>query len=148
LLTETLPSPKEFKDAIASLSPEQQRFCKAFRSMQLGSTLFGVCVVQIKPQLEKVLNLPPDALIKEILLTQDLMKLFIEYQIPSDLLSYDALASKEGDWNDLKAANEISISEKVSAVRKNVAGMMTMINEEKQKQIDEEVNNINYNFSY
>lgn len=37
LLLETLPTPKEFKDAIESLSPEQQRFCKAFRSMQLGT---------------------------------------------------------------------------------------------------------------
>ena len=37
LLLETLPTPKEFKDAIQSLSPEQQRFCKAFRSMQLGT---------------------------------------------------------------------------------------------------------------
>lgn len=36
LLLETVPTPKEFKDAIASLSPEQQRFCKSFRSMQLG----------------------------------------------------------------------------------------------------------------
>ena len=35
----TIPSPKEFKDAIESLSPEQQRFAKAFRSMQLASTL-------------------------------------------------------------------------------------------------------------
>merc|ERR1719502_2174998 len=53
----TIPTPKEFKDAIESLSPEQQNFAKAFRSMQLESTLFGVLVVQIKPQLEKVLNL-------------------------------------------------------------------------------------------
>jgi hypothetical protein len=36
LLLETIPTPTEFKDAIQSLSPEQQRFCKAFRSMQLG----------------------------------------------------------------------------------------------------------------
>lgn len=41
LLLETIPTPKEFKDAIASLSPEQQRFCKAFRSMQLGM-LFNI----------------------------------------------------------------------------------------------------------
>ncbi len=34
------------------------------------STLFGVCVLQIKPQLEKLLNLPNDALTKEIALTQ------------------------------------------------------------------------------
>ena len=31
-----------------SLSPEQQAFAKAFRAMQLESTLFGVLVVQIK----------------------------------------------------------------------------------------------------
>merc|ERR1719502_101226 len=53
----TIPTPKEFKDAIESLSPQQQDFARAFRSMQLESTLFGVLVVQIKPQLEKVLNL-------------------------------------------------------------------------------------------
>ena len=57
--------------------------------MQLSSTLFAIAVVQIKPQLEKLLNLPNDSLTKEIQLTQDLMKLFIKYQIPSDLISYD-----------------------------------------------------------
>lgn len=36
LLLETIPTAKEFKDAIESLSPEQQDFCRAFRSMQLG----------------------------------------------------------------------------------------------------------------
>ncbi len=36
----------------------------------VASTLFGVCVLQIKPQLEKLLNLPNDALTKEIALTQ------------------------------------------------------------------------------
>ncbi len=35
LLLETIPTPKEFRDAIESLSPEQQRFAKAFRAMQL-----------------------------------------------------------------------------------------------------------------
>lgn len=76
------------------------RFAKAFRSMQLSSTLFGIAVIQIKPQLEKVLNvrlpvlptltcqLPADSLTKELELTQDLLKLFMKYQIPSDLLSY------------------------------------------------------------
>jgi hypothetical protein len=81
LLLEPLPTPGEFRDAIASLSPEQQRFAKAFRAMQLESTLFAVCVVQIKPQLERLLCLPPGALTKEIQLTQQLMELFIEYQV-------------------------------------------------------------------
>jgi hypothetical protein len=64
--------------------------------------------VQIKPQLEKLLNLKDDSLTKglekgkkilffidllcvEIRLTQSLLKLFIEYQIPSDLLTYSGL---------------------------------------------------------
>ena len=99
LLLETIPTAQEFKDAIESLSPEQQRFAKAFRGMQLESTLFGVCVVQIKPQLERLLRLPDDSLTKEIKLTQDLLSLFIEYHIPSDQLSFDgpenALASEK-----------------------------------------------------
>jgi hypothetical protein len=53
LLLETIPTPKEFKDAIESLSPEQQRFAKLFRTMQLNSTLFGMVILQIKPQLER-----------------------------------------------------------------------------------------------
>ena len=89
LMLEEIPTPKQFRDAIESLSPEQQRFAKAFRGMQLESTLFGVCVIQIKPQLEKLLKLPPDSLTKEIKLTQELLGLFTEFQIPSDLLSYD-----------------------------------------------------------
>ena len=48
-----------------------------------------MCIIQLKPQLEKLLNLPDDSLTKEIKLTQDLMEMFITYQIPSDLLSYD-----------------------------------------------------------
>jgi hypothetical protein len=52
---------------IESLSPEQQRFAQAIRSMQLASTLFGIVVIQIKPQLEKLLRLPHDSLTKGIL---------------------------------------------------------------------------------
>lgn len=70
LLLETIPTPKEFRDAIESLSPEQRRFATAFRAMQLESTLFGVAVIQVKPLLEEVLNLPHDALTKEIQLSQ------------------------------------------------------------------------------
>lgn len=89
LFLEQIPSPKEFRDAIESMSPEQQRFCKMYRSMQLSHSLFGLVVLQVKPQLEKLLNLPVDALTKEIRLTQKLLDLLQTYQIPSDLLSYD-----------------------------------------------------------
>eukprot|EP00961_Rhodomonas_salina_P173829 2344355-Rhodomonas_salina.1 len=80
----TIPTPKEFKDAIESLSDEQREFCKAWRAMQLESTLFAVCVIQIKPLLERVLNLPPQSLSKEIKLTQALTELFIKCQIAPD----------------------------------------------------------------
>ncbi len=121
---ETIPSAKEFKDAIESLSPEQQRFAKAFRSMQLESTLFGVCVIQIKPQLERVLNLPPDSLTKEIQLTQDLMELFLTYQIPSDLLSYDG-------------ETLTSVKEKLNRVKENVKAIRDMINAAKERELEE-----------
>jgi hypothetical protein len=125
LMVEQIPTPKEFRDAIESLSPEQQRFAKAFRGMQLESTLFGVCVIQIKPQLEKLLKLPPDSLTKEIKMTQELLSLFIEYQIPSDLLSYDG-------------PNEASPEEKLGRVKEYIGRMQEMIDLSKKREIEQE----------
>lgn len=119
---ETIPTPKEFRDAIESLSPEQQRFAKAFRAMQLSSTLFGILVIQVKPQLEKVLKIPPFSLTKEIKLTQELLELFITYQIPSDLLSYDGTSVEK--------------SAALNRVNENVRKLFTMINEEKNKELE------------
>ena len=59
-------------------------------------------VIRIKPQLEKVLRLVPDSLTKEIKLTQDLMELFIESQIPSDLLSYRGLVDVDSASRDVR----------------------------------------------
>jgi hypothetical protein len=42
--------------------------------------MLGICIVQLKPQLEVFLGLPEEALTKEIKLTQDLMSLFVGYQ--------------------------------------------------------------------
>lgn len=125
LLLEQIPTPKEFRDAIESLSPEQQRFARAFRGMQLESTLFGVCVIQIKPQLEKLLKLPPDSLTKEIKMTQELLDLFIEYQIPSDLLSYDGLADATTD-------------DKLARVKQYIARMYEMIELSKARELEQE----------
>ena len=125
LLTTILPSAVEFKDAIATLSPEQQAFAKAFRAMQLGSSVFGVCVVQLKPQLERLLNLPDGALTKEIQLTQDLMSLFVDYQIPSDLLSYDE-------------DPDMGTRAKVEAVKGHVEAVLQVIEKAKAKQLEEE----------
>jgi hypothetical protein len=120
LLTEVLPSAKDFKDAISSLSPEQQEFCKAFRAMQLESSVFGVAVIQLKPQLEKLLGLIPGSLTKEIQLTQDLMALFIDYQIPSDLLSFDG-------------PDDASRMDRLSAVKEHVKAVLDVISSEKEK---------------
>ncbi|KAI9098575.1 hypothetical protein DFS34DRAFT_618003 [Phlyctochytrium arcticum] len=120
---DTIPTPKDFRDAIESLSPEQQRFAKAMRSLQLESTLFGLCVIEIKPQLEKVLNLPPDALTKEIGLTRDLMNMFIKYQIPGDLMSFDGEA-------------EASRADKLAVVKAYVARLKETIKESGQEDLD------------
>jgi hypothetical protein len=125
LMTTVLPSAKEFKDAIKSLSPEQQDFARAFRSMQLESSVFGICVIQIKPQLEKLLGLPADGLTKEIQLTQDIMALFVEYQVPSDLMTFDG---------DPGASN----AEKVSVVRGHVDAVLKVIDDSKKRQLKEE----------
>ena len=122
LIANVLPSAKAFKDAIASLSPEQQEFARAFRSMQLETSVFGVCVIQLKPQFEKLLQLPQHSLSKEIQLTQDLMSLFIEYQIPSDLLSFDG-------------SEDLPIAEKIEAVRDHVGAVLTIIDSQKKAQL-------------
>eukprot|EP01082_Thalassiosira_pseudonana_P012433 g11301.t1 g11301 contig5:555219-557969(+) len=122
LLLDELPTAREFKDAIKSLSPEQQRFAKAYRSMQLASSVFGVSIIQIKPQLESLLGLPTNALDKEMKLTQDLMELFIEYQVPSDLLSFDG----EGT---------VCTDQKLSNVRGHVQAVLDIIAGEKEKQL-------------
>ena len=92
--------------------------------MQLESTLFGVCIVQIKPQMEAVLKLPDDSLTKEIRLTQDLLELFIKYNIPSDLLTYDGEA-------------HVPVARKIEAVKGYVKEMYEMINAKKQTEMDE-----------
>ncbi|KAJ9471594.1 hypothetical protein DIPPA_28425 [Diplonema papillatum] len=130
LMLDEIPSAQEFRDAIESLSPEQQRFAKAYRSMQLESTLFAVCIVQIKPQLEKVLDLPYDSLTKEIQLTQRLLELFIEYHIPPDLVSFQCDSMEDPD--------EIPAAKKVEAVKAHVDAMFAMIKDSKQKELDEQ----------
>ena len=119
---------QEFKDAIESLSPEQKRFATAVRSMQLESSVFGVCVVQLKPQLEALLGLDDDALTKEIKLTQDLLSLFIDYQIPSDLLTFD----------DREGSGAATPSEKVEAVKGHVAAVQEMLAAARAAEIAEE----------
>ena len=53
LLLEVLPSAKAFQKATQSLSPEQHAFCKAYRALQLESSLLGVVVIPLQPQLQK-----------------------------------------------------------------------------------------------
>jgi len=120
-----IPTQSEFDAAIESLSPEQQRFAQQYRSMQLASSLFGVCILQIKPQLEKLLKLPEDSLTKEIKLTQDLMELFIKYQIPSDLISYAGNPASSDDT-------------KVNTVKSHVKAMQDMIQFSRTKELEEQ----------
>jgi len=122
----TIPAPKEFKDAIQSLSPEQRAFAQAYRAMQLESTLFGVLVIQIKPPMERLLGLPEGALSQELKLTQDLMELFITYQIPSDLLVYSGDPAAPPEY-------------KVEAVRHNVTAMQNVFKEGIRAEVEEAI---------
>jgi hypothetical protein len=124
LLLNELPTAKEFKDAIKSLSPEQQAFAKAYRSMQLQSSVFGCAIIQIKPQLEVLLGIPKNALDKEMNLTQNLMELFTEYQVPSDLLSYNG------------RSEDVALEDKLANVKQNVKAVTDVIAEEKKKQME------------
>ena len=131
----TIPTPKEFKDATRSLSQRQQAFAKMFRGMQLASTLFGVLVIQIKPALEQILNLPPDSLTKEIRLTQDLMELFIDYQIPTDLLKHESV---DAGTPDVEAVGPLA------SVKAHVASIRSMISEAKRKEVEDEEQKLQY----
>lgn len=121
---ETIPPPKEFKDKISSISPEQQRFAKAIRNYQLAGSLFGILVIHIKPQLEKLLKVPQDGLIKEIALTQELMELFIKYNIPSDLLGFGGKPFLPSNY-------------KIEEVKRHVEEMNDMVAETKERELKE-----------
>jgi hypothetical protein len=142
LSLDTIPNAQQFRDAIESLSPKQQRFARAYRAMQLESTLFGVVILQIKPQLEKVLNLYADSLTKEIALTRDLMELFIEYQIPTDLLSVDVSDLNKRIYSESSSTNMNNDSadspqSRIKAVKDHVQQMKTMLQEMKEREIKE-----------
>ena len=74
--------------------------------------------------MEKLLNLPYDSLTKEIALTEELMELFIKYQIPSDLLSFD------GNPN-------ASVASKLQLVKTHVKAIQEMIEAQKKEQLVE-----------
>ncbi|KAI8896915.1 hypothetical protein BC833DRAFT_595635 [Globomyces pollinis-pini] len=125
LLIEIIPNAKMFKKHVSSISPEQRKFAESFRKMQLSSTLFGITIIQIKPQLERVLLLPADALTKEIQLTQNILKLFIEYQIPADILA-----------NEVENGVDSTMT-MVKSVEENVKKVLTMIEYEKNQLYEE-----------
>ena len=82
-----IPSLRQFKKSIQSLSNNQKDFSILMRDKTLSTSLLGVCIIQVKPQLEKLLKLPSYFLTKEIRFTYKLIKLFTQFNIPSDLLS-------------------------------------------------------------
>lgn len=91
------------------------------------------------------MKLPNDSLTKEIALTQDLQQLFIDYQIPSDLLSYDGDASASVSTKAcllstpfflLMHSQNISYAQ-IDTVRRYVKNMQDMIQRSKNAQLQE-----------
>ncbi len=128
-----IPSAQEFADAISSLSPEQQEFSKQFRAMQMAGTLFceccfvctvffpshlssrlAICVIQIKPAMERLLKLPRFSLNKEIRLRQDLEIMFVCLQLSGDLFCFEGV-------------EQASEEAKIKAVRESADKIMAMV---------------------
>ena len=128
LLFDSIPTAKEFRDLVEQLSPEQQAFVKAYRGMQLKETLFAMCVVQVRPQLESVLNLPAGALTKEIRLTEELLDLFMSHEVAADLLSYEA----EDPFAD---DDDVACKVKVDAVKGHVAGVKAALDASRDEEV-------------
>ena len=128
LLFDSIPTAKEFRDLVEQLSPEQQAFVKAYRGMQLKETLFAMCVVQVRPQLESVLNLPAGALTKEIRLTEELLDLFMSHEVAADLLSFEA----EDPFAD---DDDVACKVKVDAVKGHVAGVKAALDASRDEEV-------------
>eukprot|EP00658_Telonema_sp_P-2_P034852 TRINITY_DN2541_c0_g1_i3.p1 TRINITY_DN2541_c0_g1~~TRINITY_DN2541_c0_g1_i3.p1 ORF type:complete len:421 (-),score=124.75 TRINITY_DN2541_c0_g1_i3:232-1494(-) len=86
----------------------------------LRSLVGSEMCIRDRPHLERVLNLPANSLTKEIELTQDLMTLMLEHELPSDMLSFSRETEEE---------------QPLSAVRKHVAAMNTMIENAKRREV-------------
>jgi len=82
-----------------------------------------------------VLNLPDNSLTKEIQLTQDLMEMFIKYQVPSDLLSYDADADVDADAISGSAAGAVGQAEKIAAVKEHVGQIKAVIAAQREAEL-------------
>lgn len=95
-----------------------------YREMQLESTLFGICVVQIRPLLERLMKVPSGALIKEIQLNENLLELLTTYQVPSDLLSYSG-------------PHDTPTMGKVTYLKGQVQKMQNVVQEAKAAQLEE-----------
>jgi len=90
-----LPTPKQFKKSTSSLSDEQQRFVNAYRNMQLSKSVFGICVIHVQPQLEKILRLPSGSLQQEMKLATDLISAMLEHSATPAHLCYDGDIDKK-----------------------------------------------------
>ena len=124
LLLQQIPTPKEFDDATISLSDKQREFAQMFRAMQLETSTLSFCVIQIKPQLERLLDLSAGSLTKELSLTQEIIELTSTYQIPGDVLRF------HGDSSTPSSA-------RLEQVRNRAQELRNMIEEQKANELRE-----------
>jgi len=129
LLFDTSTTSTNFQDILASLSPQQQAFARAYRTMLLKQSVFAFAIIDVQPQIEQLLNVPLGSLLKEIQLTTDVIKLFIDYQLPADLLTY--------------VGNSTNITGRIAYVRSQVSRMNDMLDHAKQQEaIKKHVNDV------
>lgn len=117
-----LPSAGEFESAVASLSPEQQRFANAVRSMQLATSSLSLVVIPLLPNLAAALNVSLALLVKSGALSEQIVDWMIRCDLPLDLLRVDQRNSLQ----------------QLTANVENIAALMQQQNEQElQKKTDQ-----------
>ena len=116
---------------LESLSEEQRQFALAYKNIQLANSLFGVLLVPLIPNLEKLVNLPEDSLLSEVQLVTDLVEIFSKFQVSGDLIAF----CEEDLPTDLP--DDITVDRKILFVRQNVDMLNRYIEHLKKEELRE-----------
>lgn len=132
VVLDPIPSPKDFAKAISSISPRMKAFAQAFRALQLSKSVLAIAAIPLKPQMESILQLPAGALSKHIELTDNLLRLFLDYGISPSLLAYNPVVDGAAASNDTAAGASVA----VAAVKRNVANVLAAIDAVNKRALD------------
>jgi primosomal protein N' len=73
-----------------------------YREMQISNTVFGVLVLSVKPQMEKILSAPRGCFSRELLLMRAATELLLQYHLSPDLIKATESGTKEELWEHVR----------------------------------------------